>query len=271
MLLDHDGYLPSFIRMTSGKVHEIRVVKEAEYEFPSLPPDSILTVDRGYMDYQWLYSLREQGVTFIIPAKSNMAYQVVGRHGKPNEKRGVLSGACGEYAVTNPAILNVASCRFPFISVHPKNDTVKLNQAASFSVTAQGNGLTYKWKRNDNIINVANGPLYTIPYVMPFNNFDRYRVIVTNDCGKSSQSDEALLIIRDAEILAGRNGSMELVGPRLRLTAAPYAFTTDVKVIYGSGRPDTAAVNAPVGAMYIDRNDSERTWKMGKNGLVKLD
>jgi hypothetical protein len=91
MLLDHDGYLPSFIRMTNGKVHEIRVVKDAKYDFPALPPDSILTIDRGYMDYQWLYSLKRQGITFIIPAKSNMAYTVAGQHGEPDEKKGVLS------------------------------------------------------------------------------------------------------------------------------------------------------------------------------------
>lgn len=97
MLLDHDGYLPSFIRMTNGKVHEIRVVKDGKYEFPVLPPDSILTVDRGYMDYQWLHSLKEQGVTFIIPAKSNMAYQVAGQHEEPNEKRGIISDQLIEF------------------------------------------------------------------------------------------------------------------------------------------------------------------------------
>ena len=88
MLLDHDGCLPSFIRMTNGKVHEIRVVRDAEYDFPALPPDSILTVDRGYIDYAWLHSLETQGVTFIIPAKSNMAYRVAGQHEEPNKKPG---------------------------------------------------------------------------------------------------------------------------------------------------------------------------------------
>jgi hypothetical protein len=90
MLLDHDGYLPSFIRMTDGKVHDIRVVKDAEYEFPALPPDSILTIDRGYIDYGWLHSLHTQGITFVILAKSNMAYTVVGQHKEPNEKRGII-------------------------------------------------------------------------------------------------------------------------------------------------------------------------------------
>ncbi len=90
MLLDHEGCMPSFIRMTSGKVHEVRVMKDAKYDFPALPPDSIITIDRGYMDYAWLYSLAQQNITFIIPAKSNMAYRTAGQHAVPNKKRGIL-------------------------------------------------------------------------------------------------------------------------------------------------------------------------------------
>lgn len=80
MLLDHEGYLPSFVRMTDGKCHEVNVVKKPEYDFPDLPPDSILTVDRGYVDYQWLYSLHLKGVVFVIRAKCNMAFDRVGQH-----------------------------------------------------------------------------------------------------------------------------------------------------------------------------------------------
>ena len=90
MLLDHDGYLPSFIRMTDGNVHDVRVVKDAEYQFPALPPDSILTIDRGYTDFGWLHSLHTTGVTFVILAKSNLAYHLVGQHKEPNVKRGII-------------------------------------------------------------------------------------------------------------------------------------------------------------------------------------
>ncbi|HEX9060735.1 MAG TPA: IS4 family transposase [Clostridia bacterium] len=91
MLLDHQGCLPSFIRMTNGKCHEVNVVKKDRFGFPELPSDSILTVDRGYMDYKWLYSLHQKGVLFIIPAKSNMACDVIGQHKKPVESRGIIS------------------------------------------------------------------------------------------------------------------------------------------------------------------------------------
>lgn len=97
MLLDHDGYLPSFISMTNGKCHDVNVVKKPEFNFPDLPPDSILTVDRGYIDYQWLNSLLRKGIIFIIRSKSNMAYHVVGQHAEPVENRGIISDEIIEF------------------------------------------------------------------------------------------------------------------------------------------------------------------------------
>lgn len=91
MLLDHNGYLPSFIRMTDGKCHEVQVVKNANHCFPGLPPDSILTIDRGYIDYNWLHSLNETGVLFIIRDKRNMAYRTTGQHAEPVKSRGIIS------------------------------------------------------------------------------------------------------------------------------------------------------------------------------------
>lgn len=90
-LIDHDGYLPSFITMTDGKCHDVRVAKDPINGFPALPPDSILTVDRGYIDYGWLYSLQDQGITFIVLAKTNMVYTVIGQHKAPQRKGRILS------------------------------------------------------------------------------------------------------------------------------------------------------------------------------------
>lgn len=98
MLLDHDGYLPSFIRMTEGRCHDLNVVKKPGFEFPDLPPDSILTVDRGYIDYEWLNFLQNSGVLFIIRAKHNMACQVLGQHAEPVESRGIISDELVEFS-----------------------------------------------------------------------------------------------------------------------------------------------------------------------------
>jgi len=89
-LLDHSGYLPSFMVLTDGKTHDIKVVKEESFGFPSLPPDSILLVDRAYIDYNWLYSLTQQKLFFVMKVKSNMQYTVLGQQ-DVLKKKGIVS------------------------------------------------------------------------------------------------------------------------------------------------------------------------------------
>jgi hypothetical protein len=85
-LYDHSGALPTFLTVTDGKKHDVRVVKD--HTFP-LSPDSILSIDKAYIDYTWLNSLDKQGVWFVTRAKSNIDYAVVGQH--PISGKGVLS------------------------------------------------------------------------------------------------------------------------------------------------------------------------------------
>jgi hypothetical protein len=76
-LYDHSGALPTFITITDGKKHDVTVAKSVN--FP-LSPDSIVSIDRAYIDYKWLNSLDESGVWFVTRAKSNIDYVVTGQH-----------------------------------------------------------------------------------------------------------------------------------------------------------------------------------------------
>lgn len=76
-LYDHSGALPSFLTVTDGKRHDVRVVKESS--FP-LSPDSIISIDKAYIDYKWLYSLDNNRIWFVTRAKSNIDYEVTGQH-----------------------------------------------------------------------------------------------------------------------------------------------------------------------------------------------
>jgi len=89
-LLDHAGYLPSFVVMTDGKTHDINVVKDASYGFPALSPDSILLVDRAYIDYNWLYSLTKNRLFFVTRVKKNMNCTVLGQQ-EPPKNNGVVA------------------------------------------------------------------------------------------------------------------------------------------------------------------------------------
>lgn len=76
-LYDHSGALPSFLTVTDGKRHDVRVVTESS--FP-LSPDSIISIDKAYIDYKWLYSLDNNRIWFVTRAKSNIDYEVTGQH-----------------------------------------------------------------------------------------------------------------------------------------------------------------------------------------------
>lgn len=78
-LLDHNGYLPSFKVLTDGRTHDINVMKDSSFDVPALSPDSILLVDRAYIDYKWLYSLTKRKLYFVTRMKKNMKYTVLGQ------------------------------------------------------------------------------------------------------------------------------------------------------------------------------------------------
>ena len=82
--------MPTFVTITDGKCHDINVVRDPHYGFPRLLSDSIVTVDRAYIDYKWLYSLTMQRVFFVTRVKRNIQYSPVGQHEIPKNK-GVIS------------------------------------------------------------------------------------------------------------------------------------------------------------------------------------
>lgn len=74
-----------------------------------------------------------------------------------------------------------------------------------------------------------------------------------------------------AELWATRRAHPARVGARVPLSAAPYAFSAGVRVSYGGGSPVAEGIDAPVGAVYVDTDDGNATWKKAATGWVKLD
>ncbi len=85
LLLDHEGYLPTYGLITEGKVHDVKVAQQL-----SFPPGSVLVVDRGYVDYALFGRWCDAGVWFVTRLKENAAYRVVERRSVP-KTGGVLS------------------------------------------------------------------------------------------------------------------------------------------------------------------------------------
>lgn len=79
--LDHDGGIPAFLSLTTGKVHEVTEARKRR-----LPVGSIVVMDKGYLDYSWYKRLTEQGVFFITRARRNSRYRVVERRSVDKRK-----------------------------------------------------------------------------------------------------------------------------------------------------------------------------------------
>lgn len=85
LLLDHDGYLPSYAYISDGKKHESRFARK----FP-LAPGSIVTMDKGYTDYSLYAYWTAEKVFFVTRLKDNATYEVIEKRELP-VNRNILS------------------------------------------------------------------------------------------------------------------------------------------------------------------------------------
>jgi len=81
LLLDHDGYLPSFAIITEGNVSDVTVARQFHFD-----PGSILVDDRGYNDYALFGRWTAEGVYFVTRMKENALYEVVGEKEVPQNR-----------------------------------------------------------------------------------------------------------------------------------------------------------------------------------------
>lgn len=71
-VLDYDSGLPTYACLTDGKKADVRVAKTMTFA-----KNSVLVMDRAYVDFKWLYNLDSTGVTFVTRLKSNAHIEVV--------------------------------------------------------------------------------------------------------------------------------------------------------------------------------------------------
>ena len=71
-VIDLRGSIPVFMAITTGKVHDVNRLKSIE-----LQPNATVVLDRGYVDFAKLHSLRSRRINFVVRAKSNMRYEVM--------------------------------------------------------------------------------------------------------------------------------------------------------------------------------------------------
>ena len=67
-LLDLRGNLPTFIHISDGKMHDVKVLDELVFE-----PLAIYLMDKGYLDFQRLFRINSASAFFVTRAKTNLA------------------------------------------------------------------------------------------------------------------------------------------------------------------------------------------------------
>lgn len=75
LTLDHAGYLPEAMVITTGKYSELAVARRRRYA-----RGTILVMDRGFVDFRWFDQLNQSGVQFITRIKKDTAYEVIESH-----------------------------------------------------------------------------------------------------------------------------------------------------------------------------------------------
>lgn len=71
-LLDLRGAIPAFIHISDGKMHEVNVL-----DFLPIEAGAFYIMDRGYLDFERLYTMHQVGAFFVTRAKSNMNFRRV--------------------------------------------------------------------------------------------------------------------------------------------------------------------------------------------------
>jgi len=72
LLLDHDGYFPTYAYISDGKKHDVTIARTIPF-----PSGSIVTMDRGYNDYRLFATWTEEGIFFVTRLKENADFEVV--------------------------------------------------------------------------------------------------------------------------------------------------------------------------------------------------
>ena len=74
-MIDLRGNIPAFLTITDGKVHDVKAAPQVPIE-----PEGIYVVDRGYVDFAWLWSIHHTRAFFVTRLKTSIKWNRVISH-----------------------------------------------------------------------------------------------------------------------------------------------------------------------------------------------
>jgi hypothetical protein len=67
--IDLRGNIPAFLTITDGKVHDVKAAPQVPIE-----AEGIYVVDRGYVDFAWLWSIHQAHAFFVMRLKRSIRW-----------------------------------------------------------------------------------------------------------------------------------------------------------------------------------------------------
>lgn len=74
-MIDLRGNIPAFLTITDGKVHDVKAAPQVPIE-----ADGIYVIDRGYVDFCWLWCIHQSGAFFVTRLKTSIKWTRVISH-----------------------------------------------------------------------------------------------------------------------------------------------------------------------------------------------
>ncbi|HOB75110.1 MAG TPA: immunoglobulin domain-containing protein [Phycisphaerae bacterium] len=153
---------------------------------------SVTATGDGTLSYQWQKDgTNLAGATSATLQITNVSASDAGNY------RCVVTGGCGS-ATSNAAALTLQTA--PAITAQPQPQTVGALGTASFSVTATGSGLSYRWQKNGTNLNNGgkiSGATSATLQIASVTSSDEgeYRCVVTGSCGTVTSAGATLTVV----------------------------------------------------------------------------
>ncbi|MFP4156160.1 MAG: DUF2341 domain-containing protein [Opitutales bacterium] len=164
--------------------------------------DGTFTVaaDGTDLTYQWQENVDGSWQDLSSATGASFTVNSVAAEDDGRAFRVVVDNAYGPAETSASATLNVLA---PVnITAQPQSQSIELNDPVTFSVTAEGDDLSYQWRRNGSNISGATDPSYTIASVDGDRDGDTYSVRVSNAVSSETSSAATLTVLFPPTILA---------------------------------------------------------------------
>ncbi len=160
---------------------------------------SVTATGPGSLSYQW----RRNGANISGATSSTYSIPSVTPAHAGNYTV-VVTNSCGS-TTSNAATLAVLTT--PTISVHPTSRSACLGSSTTFSVTASGGGLSYRWRRNGLDVAGATSASFVITEIAQ-TDAGTYDVVVTNSCGAATSNAATLTVVEEPPSIASHPSSL---------------------------------------------------------------